>query len=96
MSAVSRLFHDKRQDYEISTADQVRGVIRRTLNWLDPDCALSADQILDDLGADSLDYVELLNAIEIRFNISEGLEAPAPKTVGDLIGTVERRVAANG
>jgi acyl carrier protein len=96
MSAVSRMFHDKRADMDLSTADQVRGIIRRTYNWLDPDCALSADQNLDALGADSLDHIELLNAIEIRFHISEGLEAQAPKTVGDLIAIVERRVSANG
>lgn len=51
--------------------------------------------ILDDLGADSLDVVELVMAIEEAFDIEiSDEEAEAMRTVGDVETFVTTRVAA--
>jgi len=50
--------------------------------------------IMEDLGADSLDIVELLITIEDEFNIKVPDEdVPNLKTVGDIIGYVESHKA---
>jgi acyl carrier protein len=51
--------------------------------------------ILDDLGADSLDVVELVMAIEETFDIEiPDEDAEAMRTVGDVEKYVTERVAA--
>jgi acyl carrier protein len=51
--------------------------------------------ILDDLGADSLDVVELVMAIEETFDIEiPDEDAEAMRTVGDVEKYVSERVAA--
>ena len=51
--------------------------------------------ILDDLGADSLDVVELVMAIEETFDIEiPDEDAEAMRTVGDVERYVSERVAA--
>ena len=51
--------------------------------------------ILEDLGADSLDVVELVMAIEEEFDIEVAdEEAEAMRTLGDVERYVARRVAA--
>ena len=50
---------------------------------------------LSALGLDSLDFLELLNEIEERFDVRIGDDAvTASSTVGDLITFVEAKVAA--
>jgi len=47
--------------------------------------------ILDDLGADSLDVVELIMALEDAFDISvDDAQAQKLKTVGDVVTYIER------
>lgn len=49
-------------------------------------------EILKDLGADSLDVVEMLMAMETEFNISiPAEEATGIKTVGDVIKIIESK-----
>lgn len=49
--------------------------------------------IMDDLGADSLDIVEMLMAIEENFGITVPDEAiPGFKTVGDIFAYVEKNM----
>jgi acyl carrier protein len=52
-------------------------------------------QTLSSLGLDSLDFMELLNDIEERFDVRiEDDAVTASSTVGDLITFVEAKVAA--
>jgi acyl carrier protein len=72
--------------------------VRRLLSdqlGVDPSEMKSDANILDDLGADSLDVVELVMAIEETFDIEiTDEEAEAMRTVGDVENYVTTRVAA--
>lgn len=55
----------------------------------------SESRIVNDLGADSLDEVELVMSIEDEFDIEiSNSEAEAAKTVQDVINYVTTRVSA--
>ena len=72
------------------TPDRVRKIIETHLGVV-----ISADtvHIVDELGADSLDTIELLMAIEAEFEIEIPEEdAVNLGTVGDVIALVERLV----
>ena len=74
-------------------ADRLKQIVANQLG-VDPDEAVPGAGILDDLGADSLDVVELVMALEESFDIVvpdedvEGLE-----TVADIQTYVARRTA---
>ncbi|MBW1884951.1 MAG: acyl carrier protein [Deltaproteobacteria bacterium] len=72
--------------------------VRRLLSdqlGVDPSEMKSDANILDDLGADSLDVVELVMAIEETFDIEiTDEEAESMRTVGDVENYVTTRVAA--
>jgi acyl carrier protein len=54
----------------------------------------AAPHLTDDLGADSLDYVELVMAIETEFDISiPDEEATKISTVGDILAYLEEALA---
>jgi len=62
---------------------------------VDPSEMKSDANILEDLGADSLDVVELVMAIEETFDIEiTDEEAELMRTVGDVENYVTNRVAA--
>ena len=76
----------------IIVEDQVRSIIAEQLG-------IKADEIkddasfVDDLGADSLDTVELVMALEEEFDISvEEEELSDVATVGDAIALVESKL----
>lgn len=74
--------------------ERVISVVRKELeiNPKDP-VALDA-QFIDDLGADSLDTVELVMALEEEFHIDiPDDEADKVKIVGDAIKAVEKKLA---
>jgi acyl carrier protein len=74
-------------------AEQVREII---VDHLSVDAADATDtaNLADDLGADSLDCVELTMAVEGAFNISvSDVEAEECLTVGDWQALVERKLA---
>ena len=49
-------------------------------------------KIIEDLGADSLDVVELLMNLEEEYNISIGEdEARSVQTVGDFVALIEKK-----
>ena len=69
--------------------DHVVDIIARQLN-LDPDSIEENSKIMEDLGADSLDIVEMLMSLEERFGFSipdEDLEDLV--TVSDVVEYVE-------
>lgn len=69
--------------------DKVKAVIVDQLNVDEADVVEDAS-FIDDLGADSLDIVELVMALEEEFGISiPDEEAENIKTVGDAIAFIE-------
>lgn len=69
--------------------EKVKGVIVDQLNVDEGDVVEDA-AFIDDLGADSLDIVELVMALEEEFGISiPDEEAENIKTVGDAIAYIE-------
>lgn len=69
--------------------EKVKGVIVETLGCEEADVTMEAT-LTDDLGADSLDAVELGMALEEEFSIHFPDEAMAEmKTVADIIAFIE-------
>lgn len=69
--------------------EKVRGVIIEQLSVDEADVTEEAS-FIDDLGADSLDIVELVMALEEEFGVSiPDEEAENIKTVGDAVAYVE-------
>ena len=66
--------------------EKLREIIGEVLN-IDPDTITADTTFVDDLGADSLDLVELMLSIEEEFDIGEidEAEAASMKTIGDLV-----------
>lgn len=75
-------------------AERVRGVIGGLLIAPNVDDVKDDASLIDDLGADSLDLVEIVIAMESEFGI-EVPDADAERllTVGDAVRYVERQVA---
>jgi acyl carrier protein len=82
----------------VPTNTEVLQVIREELDAIKVPGALEAteDQTWQELDVDSLDLVELVKALEDRFNvaIADG-RLKAIKTVGDAVGLVQE-LAAEG
>ena len=68
------------------TFDKVKEILVDQLDVEDEKVTMEAS-IIDDLGADSLDLVELMMSIEEEFDIGEidEAEAASMKTIGDLV-----------
>jgi acyl carrier protein len=72
-----------------TTFDKVKKIIVEQLG-VDEDEVTSEASITDDLGADSLDQVELVMAFETEFNIDiPDEEAEKIKTVGDAVSRID-------
>ena len=73
--------------------DRVKGIIVEQLGVADNTVTLDAS-FIDDLGADSLDIVELIMALEEEFD-TEIPDADAEKvvTVGDVVDYIKEHVA---
>lgn len=77
----------------MSVDQRLREVFRRTLGTLQSDLTSDA-KIVDDLGADSLEQVELLMAVEDEFGIEISPDAWAKvQTFGEIVTLVEGLVA---
>ena len=73
----------------MSTFDKVKKIIVEQLGVDESEVTPEAS-ITDDLGADSLDQVELVMAFETEFNIDiPDEEAEKIKTVGDAVKKIE-------
>lgn len=58
---------------------------------VDPDIITENTSFIDDLGADSLDLVDLLMSLEDELEISVPMEeAKTIRTVGDLVEVIEK------
>ena len=61
---------------------------------MDKETLVPEANLLDDLGADSLDVVELVMAIEEEFGIEvPDSDAENIRTLGDILSYIEARVA---
>jgi len=73
--------------------EQVRNIISSELNIKIDDITLEKS-LFSDLGADSIDAVEVIMALEDNFNIEISDEdAKDVKTVGDLVNLIEKLTA---
>ncbi len=73
---------------------KIRGLVAEQLG-VDAGTLTSDANILEDLGADSLDVVELVMAIEEEFDIEiPDEDAESMRTLGDVEKYVSERVAA--
>ena len=71
--------------------EHIRPIFMEQLD-VDADEVQMNSNIVDDLGADSLDVVELVMAIEEEFNIEiTDDQAEKIKTVGDVVNYISRR-----
>ena len=73
--------------------EKVKGIIVEQLGVTDSSVTMEAS-FIDDLGADSLDIVELIMALEEEFD-TEIPDADAEKivTVGDVVDSIKEHVA---
>ncbi len=75
---------------EESTFEKVRGIVVEQLG-VEPDEVSINSTFIDDLGADSLDIVELIMAFEEEFNIEIPDEAAEKiKTVQDVVDYIDQ------
>ncbi len=80
----------------MSTFDKVKKIIVEQLGVDESEVTPEAS-ITDDLGADSLDQVELVMAFETEFNIDiPDEEAEKIKTVGDAVKRIDDSTANAG
>ncbi|MFY9422197.1 MAG: acyl carrier protein [Bacilli bacterium] len=70
--------------------EKVKKIIAKELNLKEEDIKLES-RLAEDLGADSLDAVELIMAIEEEFDIQVSDEAAQGiRTVGDIVKYLEK------
>ena len=70
--------------------EKVKAIIANELN-IDESKITLESSLSEDLGADSLDAVELIMALEDEFGVSVSDEdAQSIKTVGDIVALVEK------
>ncbi|MDF3004727.1 MAG: acyl carrier protein [Candidatus Fimivivens sp.] len=73
--------------------DKVRDILAEQLD-IDEDLITSESSIVDDLGADSLDIVDLVMSLEDEFDTEIPDEAIENiKTVGDIVHFIEETLA---
>lgn len=73
------------------TAEKVKAIIINELG-VDPEKVTNDASFVDDLGADSLDTVELVMAFEEEFTIDiTDEDAEQMRTVGEAIAYIEKR-----
>jgi acyl carrier protein len=77
-----------------ANTEKVKDIIERELG-VEREKLVDGASFIDDLGADSLDIVELVMEFEKEFNIDiPDEEAEKLRTVGDAIGYLNEKVGA--
>ena len=75
----------------MAVQEKIKSIIAEQLG-VKPEEVTSGASFVDDLGADSLDTVELIMALEEEFNIEiPDEDAEKMKTVGDAIKYIEEK-----
>ena len=78
----------------MAAEDKIKSIIAEQLG-VKPEEVTSKASFVDDLGADSLDTVELIMALEEEFNIEiPDEDAEKMKTVGEVVKYIEEKAAA--
>ena len=78
----------------MAAEDKIKSIIAEQLG-VKPEEVTPKASFVDDLGADSLDTVELIMALEEEFNIEiPDEDAEKMKTVGDTIKYIEEKANA--
>ena len=73
------------------TFDKIRQLLSEQLN-IPADKITLESRVIEDLGADSLDVVEMLMALEDNFNISvSDEESVGLKTIGDIVKLIDSK-----
>jgi acyl carrier protein len=76
-------------------ADKVRDIIEKELG-VEREKLTDEASFIEDLGADSLDIVELVMEFEKEFNIDiPDEDAEKLRTVGDAVGYLNQKMASN-
>ena len=71
--------------------DKVREIITRQLD-IDPESVQMESRLIDDLKADSLDFVELIMDLEQEFDVEiPDEDLPKVQTVADIVNFLENR-----
>ena len=79
----------------MAVADKVRSIIAEQLG-VKPEEVTPTASFIDDLGADSLDTVELVMALEEEFGIEiPDEDAEKMTTVGDAVKYIEEKAGTN-
>lgn len=74
------------------TLDKVKKLLAEQLN-IDEEKITEESKVIDDLGADSLDVVEMLMTLEDEFNVSvSDEESVSLKTVGDIVKLIDSKM----
>ena len=69
--------------------EKIKSIVSEQLN-ISPDKITPESSIIDDLGADSLDVVELVMALEENFGVEiPDEEAEKISTIGDIVTYIE-------
>ena len=70
--------------------EKIRTLLAEQINISQDEIKMESD-IIEDLGADSLDVVEMLMAVETEFNVTVPDEiAMEMKTIGDVVAFIEK------
>ena len=78
----------------MAVEEKIKGIIAEQLG-VKPEEVTPQASFIDDLGADSLDTVELIMALEEEFNVEiPDEDAEKMNTVGDAIKYIEEKVAS--
>ncbi|MBR3885363.1 MAG: acyl carrier protein [Clostridia bacterium] len=76
---------------KVNTIDKVKEIIAKQLS-VKPEEIKNDSNIAEELGADSLDLVEILMSLEDEFGISIPDEAiPQIKTINDVVAFIEKK-----